>query len=216
MTSYEARGDFKKLIALLAVSTGGGLLLGASLRSADRRRRETQDFSEAGGSIRLGGETARREGAGREAAGRETEDRISLFLRRLETLERKIEAQTGAVHTNEVVSDLSGEVRHADLHRQISSQLEGVEARLMRDLGKRNAENMEALRESMLQRVERRIEPLEAEIAAQRTSIGELGEYSIRTEHSLQRLLEGLDKLVAAQTSQASQANGTGPTLIDS
>jgi uncharacterized coiled-coil protein SlyX len=181
----------KKFITVLAVSTGGGILLGAGLRLGEKRRSS-------------GGAAAVDEN---ESSTKVTEDRISVFLRRLEVLERRIEFQA-ATRKEAAFSGSWQDNGHSGLQADISTRIESVEARLLRELERRNADSMDALRESMLQRINRRIEPLEAEIAMQRTSLSELGEYSIRTEKSMQRLMEGLERLVSAQ---ASRANGTGP-----
>ena len=161
MTLPEPRNDLKKLLALLAISTGGGLQLGARLRRSEAAQSDAQKKT--------------------SPPPESTDDRISVFLSRLEDLERRIE-------------------RPEQTQAEIDARIEQVEIRLRRDLEIRSTESMEALRESMFARLDRRIEPLESEIAAQRASLRDLSDYSLRTEQSLQKLLEGIDRLVEARS----------------
>ncbi len=87
--------------------------------------------------------------------------------------------------------------RHSAAHQAPERSLEAAEKRLMR----RTEEQIDALAKSIQERIESRLDPLEAELAVQRSSVAELREYSLRTERSLQKLLEGVDKLVSVQTS---------------
>ena len=182
--------ELKRVLTLLAVSTGGGVLLGAGMRPGTKRRNESTGASDKP-----------------ESQGRETEARISHFLKRLEALERRIDAHTtGTMPEAEAFrSPQPGAQR--DLQAEINSQIEHVEARLRRDLSHRNDEFLEAIHESFEKRLEKRIEPLETEIASQRSSLSELSDYSLRTERNMQKLLEGVERLVATHSSRS---NGTG------
>jgi uncharacterized coiled-coil protein SlyX len=178
LTQSDLQSDFKKLLTVLAISTGGGFLLGAGIRLGENRQRrsgaskdhERRDRPEAG------------------LSGKSTEDRVSEFLRRLEALERGVDAR-GSGFPEPPESP----------HPEIGARMDGAEARLRLDLERRNAESMAALRESLLERIEKRIGPLESEIATQREAVRELSEYSLRTEQSLQKMLEGISRLVDAQ-----------------
>ena len=175
----------KKLIQLLAVSAGGGLLLGAGLKLGERRR----------------------EGNG--AVSADEADRIDLFLTRLEALERRIDAfqsqdgqtqgaqsHSGAPGPHPANSAVNG---HLSRESEIEEQFAAMEARLRRELGLRGKDGIGLVAEGIEKRIEERIGPLEAELASQRASVIELREYSLRTERSVQKLLEGVDRLVAAQ-----------------
>jgi hypothetical protein len=174
----------KKLIQLLAVSAGGGLLLGAGLKLGERRR----------------------EGNG--AVSADEADRIDLFLTRLEALERRIDglqmqggqAQAGAPVPQPASQAANGESSgHRNRESEIEAQFAAMEARLRRELGLRSEDGIGLVARGIERRIEERIGPLEAELASQRSSITELKEYSLRTERSVQKLLEGVDRLVAAQ-----------------
>jgi len=134
---------------------------------------------------------------------------MSLFLKRLDALEQRIDSQIAGVWLGGETSGSPRTTTQRDLPSEISSQIEGIEARLRCDLGRHNEELISALRASLEKQIEKRIEPLQAEMAAQRASLHKLSEYSLRTEKNMQRLLEGLDRLVAPQNSRS---NGTGPT----
>jgi uncharacterized coiled-coil protein SlyX len=162
----------KKLIQLLAVSAGSGLLLGAGMRLADNRSTERS--------------------RGADGAG-ETDGRVSRFAARLEALEKKI-AQRAPGETAEAAPDLRSEIA-----AQLEAQIEAMEARLRQDLGRRHDSRLGELSDALEKRVSARIAPIEAELAGQREAVGELREYSVRTEKSLQKLLEGIDRLVESQ-----------------
>jgi hypothetical protein len=162
----------KKLIQLLAVSAGGGLLLGAGLKLGERRRE---------GSV----------------VSSEEADRIDLFLTRLEALERRIDTlQPDRAH-----HAANGEAAHGHLSQEseIEEQFAAMESRLRRELGLRSEDGIGLVARGIEKRLDERMGPLEAELASQRASVIELREYSLRTERSVQKLLDGVDRLVAAQ-----------------
>ena len=174
----------KKLIKILAVSAGGGLLFGAGMRLAEKRS-DDEEIPEL------------------------IDDRVSVFLDRLEALERRIQpeaaAPEGIPETPESVlseNKLPENALQRDLQAEIAAQIAAMEARLRRDLGERSEERIRSLGDTLQTRIEHRLEPIEAEITAQRASVEELREYSLRTDRSRQTLLEGVDKLLSAQSSR--------------
>lgn len=171
----------KKLIQILAVSAGGGLLFGAGVRMAEKR----QDSA----------------GSPPELAA---DERMSLFLGRLESLEQRLQSLPGREEEQVTATESQSAVRNTDtdFRAEIAAQMRQLEDRLRRDLSEKNDERVRSLGDTLQFRLEQRLTPLETEITAQRISIEELKEYSQRTDRSLQKLLEGVDKLVAAQNSR--------------
>jgi hypothetical protein len=166
----------KKILQLLAVSAGGGLIFSAGVRLAERRSREFESSNADDG------------------AGRMDSARIDEFLKRLESVESRL-GERPAAPAGSPPSPSSAELR-----REIAGSIEALESRLRRDLADRGDSRMRSLGDAIEAKLEKRLDPVEREIAAQRTSVEELREYSLRTERSLQRLLEGVDRLVAAQS----------------
>jgi hypothetical protein len=154
----------KKLIHLLLVSAGGGLLLGAGMRFAEKR-------------------------SSRPRAG--DADRISLFIDRLDALEKKIAP---------LVLNDAAPAPPLPAAPQIADRLEQVEARLSQDLARRHEERLAAFGDELNRKLAARIDALENEISGQRDAVAELRECSLRTEQKLQRLLEGIDRLVDVRT----------------
>jgi len=165
--------NLKKLIQLLAVSAGSGLLLGAGMRLAESRSPERSRGSD-----------------GAEESG----GRISQFAARLEALEKKIARHDPRAEAAGATPDVRSEIA-----AQLEAQIEAMEARLRQDLGRRHDWRLGELSDALEKRVSERIAPIEAELAGQREAVGELREYSVRTEKSLQKLLEGIDRLVEGQ-----------------
>jgi uncharacterized coiled-coil protein SlyX len=165
----------KKLLQLLAVSAGGGLLLGAGFRLAERRLTGIAEASE------------------------DPDGTISSFRERLEDLERRLDLKNTAAS-----GSASGRLAnpHEGLQAELAEQMRGMEERLRLDLGHLSEGRINSLSDALEKRIEQRLAPLETEPASQRASVDELREYSLRTEKSLQKLLEGVDRLVAAQTSK--------------
>jgi hypothetical protein len=122
----------------------------------------------------------------------ESENRIPEFLTRLESLEKRLDERGPA----------SGAPVPPQPNRQseISLQIDAMEQRLRRELSRRQEERLSAFGNSLQQRMGERLTPIEAEMVSQRAAVSELRECSMRTEKSLQKLLEGIDRLVDAQT----------------
>ncbi len=128
---------------------------------------------------------------------------LERFENRLEKLEKKI----APLLTESWPAD-RGEASATQFERQLERQMEKIEARLRQDLGRRQEERLQTLSDGLQKRITERIDGIEAEIAGQRAAIGELRDCSLRTEQSLQKLLEGIDRLVEARTFPA---NANGP-----
>jgi hypothetical protein len=181
------RSILKKLIQILAVSAGGGLLFGAGMRLAEKREGASGTDSEI------------------------VDERISLFLDRLEAVERRINFEisdaaeaTGTAESGSSETGIPEARLQKDIQAEITAQISAMEARLKRDLGERSEQRIKTLGDTLQARIEHRLEPIEAEISAQRSSVEELREYSVKTDRSLQKLLEGVDKLLSAQSSRHS------------
>jgi uncharacterized coiled-coil protein SlyX len=162
----------KKLIHLLAVSAGGGLLLGAGIKLAERRR----------------GQSA----VAPDVPGPDSGSRLSLFLSRLEALEqalgqleRKLASQNGDPHGG---------------REEIARELDAMESRLRSELERIQERRIESLNGTLNRSGTTRLEAIESELAGQRGAVAELRECSIRTERSLQKLVQGIDRLVDSQT----------------
>jgi hypothetical protein len=177
---------------LLAASAGGGLLVGVGIRLAESRH--------SGASPARSNHTHR--------ASDDVGDRLSPFLARLESLEKRICSYTQADGAEPVEVDRTTSL---DL---VVAQMGEMEKRLRQDLEQRHGERLDQLTDALEKRLGHRIAPIEAEMENQRTAVGELREFSLRTETSLQKLLEGIEKLVTAQT--ASKTQETVPSGVAS
>jgi hypothetical protein len=180
--------DLKKLMHLLAVSAGGGLLLGVGIRLADGRRFESASDGSVSPRHRIHDSD-------------DSVDRISPFLARLEALEKRIAPQTPPPEAQAETPDVD---RSSSIH-ELTAQILAVERRLRHDLEQRHEQRLIQLTDALEKRLAQRIGPIEAEMENQRAAVGELRDFSLRTETSLQRLLEGIEKLVVAQQSAKSQ-----------
>lgn len=168
---YTADGrhyNMKKIMHLLAVSAGGGLLVGAGIRLAEKSRR-----SEA------------------------SVDRLSPFLARIESLENRIDLYVSPVDADPEIVERE---RGSSLD-EIAAHIVVLEKRLRQDLEHRHGERMDRLSDALEKRLTQRIVPIEAEMENQQAAVGQLRDLSLRTEASLQKLLEGIEKLVASQPS---------------
>jgi hypothetical protein len=190
-----------KFINILAASVGGGILLGTGIRLGEAivggEPRATRD-SEAGGRLetRLGA----------------LEDRlVSLEAAGSRTGDARQERQTGAVaairselaREDERVAALSqigAQLRvelQGWLEHSVGSRMADVEAKLRAESEDARRQVLDAFAESVHTRVTQRISRLEEEVAGQSAAMAELRDCSLRTEHSLQKLLCGLDRLLA-------------------
>ncbi len=155
----------KKLLNILAVSVGSGVLLGAGLRALEgqtglraRVEPETDDTDAKSDYQRLAGRLNAMEQA---------------FSRRLDaqqTATERLRLQQDEAET--LVAGRIAEIRQ----EAIDTLLEGVQRKVVD-----------------------RIARLEEEVAGQSAAMSELRECSLKTERSVQKLIEGIDRLVSAQ-----------------
>ena len=161
----------KKLLNILAVSVGSGLLLGAGLRALEgqagvgpQNERETDE-----------GGAQSEQAAYRKLAGR---------VRAMEqVLSRRIDEQQAATEL-------------------LRLEQNNVEARFAGRIVEMRQEVISTLLEGVERKVADRISRLEEEVAGQSAAMMELRECSLKTERSVHRLIEGIERLVSAQPGQ--------------
>ncbi len=124
-------------------------------------------------------------------------ERLSPFLARLDALEKKIASYAPPDDGNTETVEVD---RTSSIH-EITEQIAAMEKRLRQDLEQRQGERLDQMSDALEKRLAQRIAPIEAEMENQRAAVGELRDFSLRTETSLQKLLEGIEKLVVAQQS---------------
>jgi len=212
-----------KLIGILAASLGGGLLLGAGIRLGERlagdERGEGTDAATGLLAERLG----QLEGRLSTLEAIEVppmESRIDL-----ESLESRLEAQAGEVSAVRVRLDaganqietlgqtddrLRTELR-SWLDQRVDERLRGVETKLRAESDEAQREMLNAVIESVQTRVILRISKLEQEVAGQAEGMLELRECTVRTEQSMQKLLGGIDRLIAAQPTRGMRSAESEP-----
>ena len=170
-----------KLIKILAASMGGGLVLGVG--------------------IRLGEAIAARD----RPAGMEPAPKLAERLGELENRLLSLEAESPqAISHSEGDSQEAG-VAEAGLLGELRDWLEesvtSAWPRWKRGSGRNpngaRRQMLDAFAESVQTRVIHRISRLEEEVAGQSAAMSELRECSLRTEQSIQKLLGGLDRLIA-------------------
>jgi hypothetical protein len=179
----------KKLVHLLAVSAGGVLLIGVGIRLAERLWSEVfpdRTLDEPG-------------------------DRISSLVARIESLERRISslALAGRPDRDSILVDPISCAAQPNRRRKLTAQIEAMEQRLKRDLEQRHEHRLGQMSDALERRITERIAPIEAAIEGQHSAVGELRQSSLRTETSLQKLLEGIEKLIASPTFSKSPGNFT-------
>lgn len=180
-----------KLIKILVASVGGGIVLGAG--------------------IRLGEAIASQLPApGSEAATR-LADRLGDLEHRLQHLESASPTVMAAhgEETIEVVAapgELVREELRGWLEETVSVRMAEVESRLRAETERGQKQMLNAFADSVETRVIQRISRLESEVASQSAAMADLRECSLRTEHSVHKLLGGLDKLIPKSAPPADEA----------
>jgi hypothetical protein len=210
-----------KLIKILAASVGGGLLLGAG--------------------IRLGEAIAAQIPVSGLESGHKLAERLGDLENRLLNLEGEIPAAAGSrpeleKQTAEVAAErthvdsesgqigvmapatldqtslqLRGELRNW-LEESVNVRMAEVETRLRTESERGQRQMLDAFAETVQTRVIQRISKLEEEVAGQSAAMSELRECSLRTEHSVHKLLGGLDKLIV-KNPPAAEEPGEGVNL---
>src|SRR5579872_4658546 len=107
------------------------------------------------------------------------------------------------------------------LEHQVNARMADLESKFRVESERSNKQLLDAFIENVQTRVMHRIAKLEEEVAGQSSAMTELRELSLRTEQSMQKLLGGLDRLIVAQQTpatdkpeQAVAGNGTPETGV--
>lgn len=88
------------------------------------------------------------------------------------------------------------------LEESVAARMTEVESKLRSEAEQSRKNMLDAFAETVQTRVMQRIARLEEEVAGQSAAMNELRECSLRTEQSVQRLLGGIDRLVARQSAR--------------
>ena len=231
-----------KLINILAVSLGSGLVMGAGLRALENwaphnlepapghipdhpvRRVTERGVSEEDKQVlaRLGGLENRLEQIA-EAAPLARQDLAAsgdaicarLDAHQAETdqiMSRLEEAERNVIRANETNERLGTELRERAL-ADVREQLDEIEQRLARNMGATRQETLDALADGVQHRVAMRIAQLENDVTGQAATLLELRDCSVKTEQSIQKLLLGIDRLVIVQE-EARQAASAPPVAM--
>jgi uncharacterized coiled-coil protein SlyX len=167
-----------RFIKILAASVGGGLVLGAG--------------------IRLGEAIANWEPAADTDPAERLTERLAALEGRLQHLET---VPAVAQAPQRQPSSAPVDSRHAELQdwiqQSIASRMGELEIRLRAESERDGQQMLDTIVQSVQTRVIHRITELEDKVAGQSEAMNELRECSLRTERSVQKLLGGLDKLIA-------------------
>jgi hypothetical protein len=192
-----------KLIHLVAVSVGSGMVLGTGIRvlgeRAAQRNRRTEPLVDpkTGGIATVLDRMAALEDRLGQLASVPCDKTADLLRARLE------EQLAGA-------ESLKAELR-ARLADDVRERIAEVEDRIEQRLATSQQQTLDALMDGVQRRVLDRMARLEAEVAGQSTAMGQLRDCSVKTEQTVQRLIEGIDRLVTLQTEM--RGSGRGPGL---
>jgi uncharacterized coiled-coil protein SlyX len=165
------------LLKILAASVGSGIVLGAG--------------------IRLGETIATRIPVPESEAGSRLARRLEAVETRLTALTPRDETVESATTTQMVREDL-----RTWLDATVAERMAEVETRLQSESARGQKEILDTFAEGVETRVIHRISRLEEEVASQSAAMNELRECSLRTEKSVQKLLGGLDRLIAPKTEE--------------
>lgn len=206
-----------KLINILAVSLGSGLVLGAGIRALESHPRTSEPTSDDPSDrvipapqkrliARLDLLEARLANLEPRHAAPELVSPLALVSARLDSCEAEsgeilsrlsaMEKNVNRAHENN--EKLGLEIRDwaaSDIRRQILE----IEERLARNLDAERRETLQTVVEGVQLRVAERISKLEKEVVGQAAAMVELRECSVKTEQSIQKLLVGIDRLVTSR-----------------
>ncbi len=175
------------LIKILAASVGGGIVLGAGIRLGEAIATQLPPAGEAGDKL----------------------------TRRLDQLEHRLTSlETSPGGSPQLAAEPPERVREELrewLETNVSTRMADVETRLKTENLRVHKEILDAFSESVETRVIQRISRLEDEVASQSAAMTELRECSLRTEHSVHKLLGGLDKLIPKNPTPAPEEKATPP-----
>lgn len=217
-----------KLINILAASIGGGVVLGAGIRMVERMTVERMAADRAdlpGGPGELLGRLdsleqrlARVENAASAVTACPPESApavevaaamdhaFSSVHSRLHAQQAEVDgmrtqlasANLGIAHLQRKDELLREELR-GWVDENVRERLAAAEVKLQRSIESTQKSTLDALVEGVQTRVIARISKLEEEVAGQSAAMADLRECSLSTERSMQKLLEGIDRLVATQ-----------------
>ena len=114
-------------------------------------------------------------------------------------------ANLGFAHLSQKDENLREELR-GWVDENIRQRMTMVEEKLQRSIESAQKNTLDALVEGVQTRVVLRISKLEEEVAGQSAAMADLRECSLSTERSMQKLLEGIDRLVAGQSRSETKA----------
>ena len=209
-----------RLINILAASVGGGLVLGAGIRVAEAvlaREAEASkgagwtdrlsDFEQRLGQAETGRQSRRETGDPVHSTGLKLlESRIDLQQREVDSLCSQLAAATSGIGDLSAEHErLRSEVR-TWVDTRIDTRITEAEAKLRASIENSQRNTLDAIVDAVQNRVILRISKLENDVAGQSAAMAELRECSLQTERSMQKLLEGIDRLVGAQTPHAEPA----------
>lgn len=206
-----------KLMKMFTMSMGGGLVLGAVLHALENRVAEPKtahqgrlegpdSVSERNNVIPMrrvralpepasdpAGHTEREPAANQQVSETPSSDGLDLILTRLSGAEN---------HLQELFrfSEATGLELREYVTAQVRNSMAETEARLSSNMDADRSEVLGTLGEGVSVRVAERVAQLEEELVAQSSAIVELRDFSERTQQSIGRLLEGIERLAAAQT----------------
>jgi hypothetical protein len=195
---------------------GASQLLGR-MDSLERRLARMDDGNLPGGRApRPGGETAapgaiekdttENDEVGVEAAAA-MDQAFARLQSRLDAQQAEVDAvraqlasaNLGIAQLSEKDENLREELR-GWVDENVRQRMINAEEKLQRSIESTQKNTLDALIEGLQTRVMLRISKLEEEVAGQSAAMAELRECSLSTERSMQKLLEGIDKLVANQS----------------
>lgn len=220
-----------KLIKILAASVGGGLILGAGIRLGEAIATfvgTEQDPDSPAHTPELGRRLGELESRLQNLEGEGgVGSRVDARAQAMSSVRSQIKAENRQVEAfSETSLRLRGELQ-GWLEESVAMHLAEVEARLKAESERGQKQMLDVFVENVQTRVIQRISQLEEEVAGQSAAMSELRECSLRTERSIQKLLDGLDRLVVKppaphaeepvrQEAVAAEAKMAAPALLPS
>jgi phage shock protein A len=232
-----------KLFKILTASIGGGVVLGAAIRLAEKMASNRAELPHGAEQHLLGRMDSlelrlARMDAGSTPAGRSSspaadpsapymiaEDKVAVeaaatmdnaftsLHSRLNAQQADVDAiraqlasaNLGIAQLNRKDEKLREELR-GWVDKHIEQRMTIAEEKLQRSIETAQKNTLDALVEGVQTRVVLRISKLEEEVAGQSAAMADLRECSLSTERSMQKLLEGIDRLVASQSRTETRA----------
>jgi hypothetical protein len=188
----------------IAISVGGGLVLGASIRMGE---------AIAGSARRTGRKSRVRENRQSEPASSpapppEWGTAISSLTERLDRQQADVEAiRSHFGRTDRLREELQREIGE-DLDRRLAA----VEEKLHLRMKAAARETANAMAASIEMRVTPRISRLETEVGGQSAALAELRDCSLQSERSIQRLLTVLERTINSKGRPESAGGSAAPS----